>query len=166
MKRLILMRHAKSDWGDPGTPDHARPLNKRGRRAATALGHWLRAQGHLPDEILCSTAARAQETLACLALPRAPTLLDSLYLAEPPAMRAALREARGDTVLMIGHNPGIAYFAASLVAVPPDHDRFDDYPTGATLVTEFNIAAWPELQERTGRVIAFILPRALPGTRA
>jgi len=42
MKRLILMRHAKSDWGDPGLPDHDRPLNKRGRRAATALGHWLR----------------------------------------------------------------------------------------------------------------------------
>ena len=74
-----------------GPPDHARPLNKRGRRAAAALGHWLRETGHLPDEILCSTAARAQETLARLALPRAPVLLDTLYMAEPPAMLTALR---------------------------------------------------------------------------
>ncbi|MDZ7709454.1 MAG: histidine phosphatase family protein [Roseovarius sp.] len=161
MKRLILMRHAKSDWGDPGLPDHARPLNKRGRRAATALGHWLREAGHLPNDILCSTATRAQETLAHLALPLSPDLRDRLYMAEPPAMLAALRHARGDTVLMIGHNPGIAEFAASLVAAPPDHDRFDDYPTGATLIAEFDIDDWPDLQEGTGRAVEFITPRAL-----
>lgn len=161
MKRLILMRHAKSNWGDPTLPDHARPLNKRGRRAATALGHWLHDTGPLPDEILCSTATRAQETLARLALPLSPDLRDSLYMAAPPAMLAALRRARGDTVLMIGHNPGIAEFAASLVATPPDHDRFDDYPTGATLIAEFDIAGWTNLQERTGRATAFITPRTL-----
>ena len=161
MKRLILMRHAKSDWGNPGLPDHARPLNKRGRRAATALGHWLREAGPLPDDILCSTAARAQETCARLALPLPPDLRDSLYMAEPPAMLAALRQAHGDTVLMIGHNPGIAAFAARLVTSPPAHDRFDDYPTGATLIAEFDIDDWTDLQERTGRAVGFITPRAL-----
>lgn len=161
MKRLILMRHAKSDWGTPALPDPARPLNKRGRRAATALGHWLRDTGHLPDEILCSTAIRAQDTLARLALAPARNLLDTLYMAEPPAMLSALRQAHGDTVLMIGHNPGIAEFAASLVATPPDHDRFDDYPTGATLIAEFDIDDWTNLQERTGRATVFITPRTL-----
>jgi len=161
MKRLILMRHAKSDWSDPGLPDHARPLNKRGRRAAAALGHWLRETGRLPDEILCSTAARAQETLARLALPRAPVLLDRLYMAEPPAMLAALRRARGEMVLMIGHNPGIADFAARLVTAPPAHDRFDDYPTGATLVAEFDIDDWRALQEHSGRAADFMIPRSL-----
>jgi len=161
MKRLILMRHAKSDWGDPMLPDHDRPLNKRGRRAASALGHWLRDTGHLPDEILCSTAARAQETLARLALAPAPALLDPLYLAEPTEMLTILRKAHGDTVLMIGHNPGIAEFAASLVATPPAHDRFDDYPTGATLVAGFDTGNWRDLAPGTGRVQHFVIPREL-----
>ncbi|MGX0904826.1 phosphohistidine phosphatase [Roseovarius sp. MBR-79] len=161
MKRLILMRHAKSDWGTPGLPDHARPLNKRGRRSATALGDWLRAEGLVPGEILCSTAARTQETCARLGLPLAPRLLDSLYMAEAADMLAALRAVRADLVLMIGHNPGIAEFAARLVAAPHDHPRFDDYPTGATLVAEFDIADWQDLQEGTGRAARFVIPREL-----
>jgi len=49
MRQLILMRHAKSAWGDPSLGDHARPLNKRGQRAATALGYWLHAKDLVPD---------------------------------------------------------------------------------------------------------------------
>lgn len=161
MKRLILMRHAKSDWGTPGLSDHARPLNKRGRRAATALGHWLRETGLAPDEILCSSAARTQETCARLALAHAPMIQDALYLAETAEMQRLLRSAHGDTVLMIGHNPGIAEFAASLLATPPDHDRFNDYPTGATLVAVFDIDHWRDLQAGTGHVTAFVIPREL-----
>jgi phosphohistidine phosphatase len=163
MKRLILMRHAKSDWGTPGLPDHARPLNKRGRRAARALGAWLRAEGLEPGEILCSTAARTQETCARLKLPLAPCLIDRLYLAEAAAMLDTLRAARADTVLMIGHNPGIAEFAAGLVAAPPAHPRFGDYPTGATLVMDFDIEDWAGLQEHSGDAIHFVIPRDLPG---
>ncbi len=163
MKRLILMRHAKSDWGDPALPDHARPLNKRGRRAARALGDWLRAEGLEPGEILCSTATRTRETCARLKLPVAPRLIDGLYLAEPAAMLAALRVARADTVLMIGHNPGIAELAARLVAAPPAHPRFEDYPTGATLVADFAIEDWAALQEHSGDAIHFVIPRDLPG---
>jgi phosphohistidine phosphatase len=163
MKRLILMRHAKSDWDDPALPDHDRPLNRRGRRAATALGDWLRAHDLVPDEILCSTASRTRETCARLALPRAPALHRALYLAEAPAMLRSLRAATGDTVLMIGHNPGIAEFAARLIATPPTHDRFDDYPTGATLVAEFDIDDWRDLAPGTGTARQFVIPRELPG---
>lgn len=161
MKTLILMRHAKSDWGDLRLSDHARPLNKRGRRSATALGQWLRAQGLAPDQILCSSATRAQETCARLALPGAPDLLDSLYMAEPEQMLTELRRATGATVLVIGHNPGIADFARALVTEPPRHNRFDDYPTGATLVVGFKIAAWPDLMPGTGTVQHFITPSDL-----
>jgi len=161
MKRLILMRHAKSDWGDPMLPDHDRPLNKRGRRAATALGHWLRDNALQPDHVLCSSALRTQETCARLALPLEPDRQRALYLAEAPAMLRLLRAARGDTVLMIGHNPGIAEFAARLVATPPAHDRFDDYPTGATLVAAFEIDTWRDLQPGTGHVQHFVIPREL-----
>ncbi len=161
MKTLILMRHAKSDWGDPRLSDHARPLNRRGRHSATVLGKWLRAQNLVPDQILCSSAVRAQETCARLKLPEMPELLDGLYMAEPDGMLAALRCATGDTVLMIGHNPGIAEFAHLLVAAPPDHERFDDYPTGATLVARFDTDGWCNLSPGTGTPLHFVIPRAL-----
>ena len=76
-------------------------------------------------------------------------------------MLDALRAAQADTVLMIGHNPGIAEFAARLVATPPAHPRFDDYPTGATLVADFEIADWADLAEHTGRAADFVIPREL-----
>ncbi|NCQ23967.1 MAG: phosphoglycerate mutase [Rhodobacteraceae bacterium CG17_big_fil_post_rev_8_21_14_2_50_63_15] len=161
MRQLILMRHAKSDWDDQTLGDHARPLNKRGRRSATALGHWLRARNLIPDQILCSSAIRAQETCARLKLQIAPDLLDSLYMAEPDPMLADLRGAKGTRVLMIGHNPGIAGFAHLLVTSPPIHGRFDDFPTGATLVANFAISAWSDLVPRSGKIIHFITPHDL-----
>lgn len=162
MKTLLLMRHAKSDWGDPRLPDSARPLNTRGRRAATALGAWLHAQDLHPDQILCSPSVRTQETCTRLKLDTAPDLIDALYLAEADEMLAVLRRATGNLVLMLGHNPGIAEFAALLVANAPDHDRFDDYPTGATLMAQFDITDWSALQPGTGAVLQFLTPHDLP----
>jgi len=77
-------------------------------------------------------------------------------------MLAVLRHATGHQVLMLGHNPGIAEFAALLVAAPPDHERFDDYPTGATLVVSFDIADWSALHPGTGTVVQFLTPHDLP----
>ena len=93
MRRLILMRHAKSDWSH-GTSDHDRPLNPRGRGAAEALGNWLRTEGLLPDAVLCSTAARTRETCALLNLPESCAVehLRQLYLAEPSEIIANLRQ--------------------------------------------------------------------------
>ena len=62
MRRLILMRHAKSSWADPGQRDLDRPLNKRGRRSAALVGGWLKRKGYRPDQALVSSARRAQET--------------------------------------------------------------------------------------------------------
>lgn len=63
MLRLILVRHAKSGWDDPGLDDHDRPLAPRGRRAAGWLGTALRDGGFLPETILCSSALRTRQTL-------------------------------------------------------------------------------------------------------
>lgn len=160
-RTLILMRHAKSDWGSASLPDHARPLNTRGAGDAPLMGDWLRRQGHLPDEVLCSTATRTQETLAGLAIDAPVRLLPALYHAEPDTMLDALQTASGARVLMVGHNPGIAAFAADLVAHAPDHPRFDDYPTSATLVVTFDIPDWTALHYGTGRAIAFAIPADL-----
>jgi phosphohistidine phosphatase len=160
-RHLILMRHAKSDWGSAGQRDHDRPLNARGRASAKALGRWLEARGVLPDEILCSSARRTQETCDLLGLSTPPTLLKPLYLAEAQEMLVVLQGATGKTVLMLAHNPGIAELAEDLVAEPPDHERFGDYPTGATLLLRFEIADWADLRPGTGEVKGFVIPRDL-----
>lgn len=161
MPRLILMRHAKSDWGSPGLDDHDRPLNARGIRSARALGDWLRAGGRLPDEVLCSTARRTRDTLAGLQLDAPARFLPALYHAAPKTMLDALAGARARTVLMIGHNPGIGILAQFMVAAPPAHDRFDDYPTGATLVVDFPGDGWGTVRPGTGEVLDFVIPREL-----
>ncbi|MFU8864560.1 MAG: SixA phosphatase family protein [Rhodobacterales bacterium] len=160
-RTLILMRHAKSDWGSASLPDHARPLNARGASDAPLMGEWLRQQRQLPDEVLCSTATRTQETFAGLRLDAAIRPLPSLYHADPDTMLDALQTASGACVLMVGHNPGIAAFAADLVAKAPDHPRFDDYPTSATLVVTFDIPDWAALHYGTGRAVAFAIPADL-----
>lgn len=163
-KTLILMRHAKSDWGAPSLPDKLRPLNARGQRSATALGDWLRAKGHLPQTVLCSSAIRTRETLAGLGLMNTTVnYSDDLYHAEADVMFQVLKRASSDTVLMIGHNPGICDFAQMLMEDAPDHIRFHDYPTCATLVARFDIADWMALQWRSGQPVDFTVPRDLIG---
>lgn len=160
-RSLILMRHAKSDWGHAGLPDHDRPLNARGAADAPAMGEWLRAQGYLPDEVLCSTALRTRQTLAGLSLQAPARFLPALYHADPATMYEALQEATGQIVLMVGHNPGIAAFAADLLVTTPDHPRFDDYPTSATLIARFDITTWDDLRPATGQALAFVTPADL-----
>ena len=162
MKRLILMRHAKSDWSDLTASDHARTLNNRGQRGAEALGEWLCGLSIRPDHALCSDSARTTETLSLLALGDVPaTTTRDLYLAEPDVMAAALRRMEGDCVLMIGHNPGCAMLADMLLAQRPDHEAFDRFPTCATLIADFDISSWRDLKLGTGAAVHFTVPRDL-----
>ncbi|MCE2739840.1 MAG: histidine phosphatase family protein [Rhodobacter sp.] len=164
-KRLILTRHAKSSWDDPNTPDHDRPLNDRGKAAAADLGDWLASRGYIPQQVLCSDALRTRKTWSGIApaLPGAPVpdLKPALYNAGPDVMLAVLRHAHADTVMMIGHNPGIAEFAHWLLASDPLHPAFQRYPTGATLVAEFAIPSWSEAAFGTAVALDFIVPREL-----
>ncbi len=165
MKRLILTRHAKSSWDDPLTPDHDRPLNDRGQAAAADLGQWLASRGYVPDEVLCSDAVRTRKTFSGIApaLPGTPVLelKPALYHAGPDVMMAVLRHATADTVMMIGHNPGIAEFAARLVAHPPTNAEFARYPTGATLVVEFDVDDWTKVTFGAGVTVDFVVPREI-----
>lgn len=162
-RRLILMRHAKSSWTDPMLRDHDRPLNRRGRQSAAALGNWLRAKSFVPDHALSSSSVRTQETFERLRLPCPVDILPALYHAAPAVLMDTLRAARGQSVLMIAHNPGIADFASRLVTKPPVHDRFFDFPTCATLVAEFKCADWADIEYGQVVPIEFVIPRALKG---
>ncbi|NAZ35869.1 histidine phosphatase family protein [Rubellimicrobium sp. CFH 75288] len=165
--RLVLIRHAKSDWGDPTLPDHARPLNRRGRRDAPRMGVWIAAQGAVPARVLCSDAVRTRETLA-LMLPAwspAPEVEHraALYHATPEAMVSLLEaEATASPLALVGHNPGLGQLAARLARRAPDHARWHDYPTCAVAVLDFAMADWSALRDGQGRVHAFAVPADLP----
>jgi phosphohistidine phosphatase len=165
MKRLILTRHAKSSWDDPLTPDHDRPLNERGKAAAADLGQWLASRDYVPGEVLCSDAVRTRKTFSGIApaLPGAPVLelKPALYHAGPDVMMAVLRHAKADVVMMIGHNPGIAEFATRLVAHAPANPEFPRYPTGATLVADFDVSGWEDVTFGTGVTVDFTIPREI-----
>lgn len=163
VKRLILLRHAKSSWDDPTLPDRDRPLNKRGRRSAKAIGLWLKEIDSLPDLTLCSDATRAQETLKRLNIGGEIRILPELYMADPDVMLEALQKAEGERVMLIGHSPGIAAFAQRLVSSPPPHGRFADFPTGATLIVDVPLTDWQAGHFGTSRVVNFITPRELIG---
>jgi phosphohistidine phosphatase len=163
--RLILTRHAKSSWDDPTVADHDRPLNARGIRSAGLIGGWLASRGDVPGEVLCSDALRTRETWDHIAphLGGAPalTLKPALYHAGPDVMLAVLRHATQPVVMMLGHNPGIAEFAARLLAHAPADPEFQRYPTGATLVATFEEADWADVGFGSGAALDFVTPRNL-----
>ena len=165
MKRLILIRHAKSSWSSGAADDQSRPLNDRGRAAAGKVGNWLKDEGYMPDQVLSSNATRCAQTWEGMA----PVLGSpdvsfeaALYLAGPQAMLAALQAATGNTVFMLGHMPGIGEFARGLRrAPPPAHDAFRKYPSGAVTVLDFKADSWADVQMGMGKFVAYIAPRDL-----
>lgn len=163
MKRLILMRHAKSDWSDGLTSDHDRVLNPRGQRSTALLGQWLRDEELIPDEVLCSSAARTRETFVRLDLPEdTPAHFErGLYLASEDQILDRIQRAKGNVVLVVGHNPGIGFCAERLLPAPLEHPQFAKYPTGATLVADFDIDHWADAKWRTATARHFTVPRAL-----
>lgn len=165
MLKLILTRHAKSSWDDPLLYDHDRPLTGRGNNSAKAIGAWMKSSGHLPDHVLTSSATRAQQTAELIAkeveFKEDFTIEGGLYHASADTMLKQLRKMSRTTILMVGHNPGIADFADRLLANAPSHGRFFDYPTAATLVATFLGNSWSDVQFGTMTAVDFVIPREL-----
>jgi phosphohistidine phosphatase len=171
MRILYLLRHAKSDRGDSALADPDRPLAARGRRDAPAMGAYMRAHGYQPDLVLCSPAVRTRETLALLQVELGRKVAAeydrTLYLASPEAMLQRLRDVEEGigSVLMIGHNPGMARLA---VLLAPRGDRHalarmrEKYPTSALAVIHLHIDRWEQAEARAGTLTDFMTPSALP----
>ena len=170
MKKLILLRHAKSGWDDRSVDDHDRPLNKRGKAAAPLIGRWLAERRHLPDTVLCSSSTRTQETVRRMreALPDLPqpVVERELYHASPSTMRDRLARLPQDcgTVMLVGHNPGLA----SLVRKMSDgrekrrcRRAYERFPTGAAAVLELDLDDWSEIGFASARFVDFAAPREL-----
>jgi len=166
MKKLTLMRHAKSSWADSDIPDEARTLGERGRAAADLLGKWLAAEGREPDQVIVSSATRCQETweLVSAGMSTQPSVTTeaSLYMATPDQIIDIIRtNATGENVLVIGHMPGIGNVARDLRVDPaPAHAAFDKYPTGGTTVLEVQ-GEWAALDYGTTHLDTYVTPADL-----
>lgn len=170
MKRLLILRHAKSSWAEPGLNDRERPLNKRGRRAAPRMGKRMARKGYRPEGIVCSPALRSRETLE-LVLPhlgaRIPVRMEPrLYLATARQLLAVLHELpeSWDSTLVIGHNPGLE----ELVRLLRDPGTSPceapaKFPTAALAVFDVPVTGWNRVDFRTGRLIDVIKPREIYG---
>ena len=121
MRRLLLLRHAKTERPEPGERDRNRKLTKRGREDAPLIGAYMARHGLVPDLALVSPATRAEETWALVAkaLPTAPKLVEEegIYNAGRDKLIGIIRKARDAHVLLVvGHNPGLHELAVSLIA--------------------------------------------------
>ena len=166
MRRLILLRHAKSDR-PAGVADHERPLNDRGRRAAPAVGADLAREGFRPDLALVSTATRTRETWAAIAAPLgAPEARwhHEIYEASAERILGVIRGAPDEagTVIVVGHNPGLGDLAAALAGEGPRKvltRLATEFPTAAYAVIGFDTDHWAEIAPNLGRLERFVRPR-------
>ncbi len=167
MVRLYILRHAKSSWKTEGLDDFHRPLNARGRKAAPAIGNYMQQHSIFPDLILCSAAVRARETLdlvlASLEGDPAVEIDEGLYLAGAGTLLDRLRRLDDgpDSVMVIGHNPGLHDLALSLAAPDTQQVPVAKYPTAALTELRFSGRRWSDIAPGTGDVVRFVAPRTL-----
>jgi phosphohistidine phosphatase len=170
MKRLLVMRHAKSSWRNGGLEDHERPLNGRGREAARHMGRYFRETGARIDLAIHSTAVRTRETLELLLEEYGGSVptegKKGLYLSSGARMLEVIGAlpVTADTVLVVAHFPGVQEatlaLAGSTGKVFADQIR-QKFPTGAVADFELHIHEWSEIDSAHGRLNDYILPRRL-----
>ncbi|MGA7674458.1 MAG: histidine phosphatase family protein [Rhizomicrobium sp.] len=174
MKRLFLLRHAKAERDHPGLDDEARALAPRGREDAARIGRFLREEIYVPDLVLCSTAVRTRQTLELLLpeLGMRPALqyLDELYLARPDTILSVIRQVRdgAGSLMIVGHNPGLADCAHALTREPDDRKmrrRYltmaEKFSTGSLAILDFEIAQWHGVDAGCGDLELFVRPKDL-----
>ena len=170
MKKLAVLRHAKSSWDDPGLDDFNRPLNDRGWKAARRMGRVLRKRGVKFDLVLSSTAARTRETIDGIQehfdFDAPIEFRPELYLASEEALLETIRglDEKVKAPLIVGHNPGLELLVTDLSR---DDDRglrrrvAGKFPTGALVILELPTHHWSKVKPGEGQVVELMLPREL-----
>lgn len=180
MRRLILLRHAKSDWPTGVQRDLDRPLADRGRQVAPMVARYLAEQGILPEMTLVSPARRTRETwelmepeLRGLAEPGRPRFAyePRIYEAEWQDLLAVVKatEPAVQTLMLVGHNPGLQDLATRLASRGGAGERqrlAEKFPTAALAVIEFSADDWQRTETGTGRLDRFVTPRTLASIAA
>lgn len=161
MKRISLLRHAKSSWDHPGLADFDRPLNQRGRRDAPEMGRRFKARGQIPDLIISSPALRAITTARMAAremgFPEGNIIEEhALYHASASRILAVVQslESYAEHLMLIGHNPGFNDLANRL-----SEARIDNLPTAAVFCVDFDVEDWSDIGTGQGRFAYFDCPK-------
>jgi phosphohistidine phosphatase len=173
MKTLTLLRHAKSGWDDAVPRDLDRPLNPKGRRAAHAMGREIKAMGIDFDRVLASPAVRVRETIdeveRGLGRALAPECDRRLYLASAATLLDVVHEQddAAETLLLIGHNPGLEELVLALVPEVPGglRDAVEEkYPTATLAEMTFAVDGWREVARGGATLTRFVRPRDIDAT--
>lgn len=163
-RKLILVRHAKSDWGNPGLQDYDRPLNARGLRDAPVMGGRLKTMDIVPDLIIASTANRAAATAKLIAAAvgyKEEQILwvDKLYHAPPYIFEEVIRTtgigSHITTLMMVAHNPGITEFANQIT----EKFSIDNMPTCSMVAVKAEAPDWESFTSAAPQLLFFDYPK-------
>lgn len=171
MKTILLLRHAKSDWGDPELSDFDRPLAKRGLKDAPLVGEVVKQYDHIPDLILSSPALRAKETAELVAeacgYKKSIEWVETFYTGGCDESFSTL-QGLPDTVervMVIGHNPTMEELAATLLSADMDEEWRDEWairmPTSGLVCLDINILEWATLEPGEAILRWFLIPKLL-----
>ncbi len=161
MKRLFILRHAKSTWDDASLSDFERPLNDVGLAAAPFMGKYMAGQGYFPKAIVSSPARRAKETAELIktnaGIGGDIRFDDRIYEASPNTLRQVASELSDDleSALIVGHNPGIEGFIRHLTG------QIEPMPTAGLAVIDLDIESWRKIDHLAGRIVTVIRPKAV-----
>ena len=159
MKKLFIIRHAKSDWDDSSLDDFDRPLNKRGQKDAPFMGQLLANKNIQPDLILSSPALRAITTSQLIAkevnYDKAITPNQYIYEAYVTSLQEIIEYIHdsNDTVFLVGHNPGVSALAYMLCGLK------ENLPTCAVVEIEFNCNSWMDANKENSKLISYDYPK-------
>jgi phosphohistidine phosphatase len=167
VKRLHLLRHAKSSWDDGALRDRDRPLAPRGRRATRRIASWARKHDVRPQLVVSSSAVRARETLQGVlpGLGKPEVWIEiALYAASAETLleRVHALPDEAEEAMLVGHNPGLGDLLLLLAEPGELRERAEaKVPTGALATLEADIECWADLEPGGARLVSFVVPRQL-----
>ena len=172
MKYLYLFRHADTLPAEGDQSDHERVLSELGEEECVRIGTFLKQEKLQPELALCSTAVRTRSTLGLMAktlgTPIAAEFIHSLYLASPGEIFHQLNGLKKEleSVMVVGHNPGIHQFALMLAAKGSSaalHALSAHYPPASLTLLKLDITDWQMLSPHTrGEVLGLVTPSKQP----
>jgi phosphohistidine phosphatase len=174
MRRLLLLRHSKTEHDAPSGRDQDRRLDKRGHHDATEIGSWISRHPPFPDLVLVSHAVRAHQTWEVVweamkeLVPQPQVeLMPELYGADPAQLLQIIRDASAadpKRLMLVGHNPGMHELALAIAGSGDAAARKalgDNLPTSGLAVIDFAIDDWTDVAFRRGRLVQFVSPKLL-----
>lgn len=163
MKKLFIVRHAKSSWSNPDLEDFDRPLNKRGKKAAKEMGKRLALRNNFPDSMITSPAKRAAATAKLIA--EEISFSSKKIVSEPTFYEASVSDFMSvlkdvddniNRLMIFSHNPGLTDLTNYLTGA----DIYN-IPTCGIAEIDFDIISWKNLDQNSGRLVSFDYPKKI-----